>query len=88
MISNLLHTHDQGVVVWCCPGVVCILQKAELQRADQLMNRLSRVAAAIGLRTLDPLTESGHDPVAELRHYYGTVASDITMDWQVRLKVG
>lgn len=48
------------------------------------MNRLSRVAAAINLRASDPLTESGHDPVAELRHYYGTVAGDINMDWAVR----
>jgi hypothetical protein len=59
------------------------LQVAELQRADQLLNRLSRVAAAINLRTSDPLTESGHDPVVELRHYYGSVAGDLTQDWQV-----
>lgn len=59
------------------------LQVAELQRADQLLNRLSRVAAAINLRTSDPLTESGHDPVVELRHYYGSVAGDLTKDWQV-----
>lgn len=59
-------------------------QLAELERADQLMSRLSRVAAAINLRTSDPLTESGHDPVVELRHYYGTVANNITMDWKVR----
>jgi hypothetical protein len=53
-------------------------------RADQLMGRLSRVAAAISLRTNDPLTESAHDPVAELRHYYGTVASNnVTLSWQV-----
>lgn len=45
----------------------CLLQLAEIQRADQLMGRLSRVAAAINLRTSDPLTESGHDPVVELR---------------------
>lgn len=43
------------------------LQMAEIQKADQLMGRLSRVAAAINLRTADPLTESGHDPVVELR---------------------
>jgi hypothetical protein len=56
----------------------------QLVRADQLMGRLSRVAAAISLRTEDPLTESGHDPVAELRHYYGTVASNnVTLSWQV-----
>lgn len=63
----------------------CVLQVqvSELQRADQLLNRLSRVAAAINLRTSDPLTESGHDPVVELRHYYGTVAGDLTQDWQV-----
>jgi hypothetical protein len=42
------------------------------------------VAAAINLRTSDPLTESGHDPVVELRHYYGTVASELTLNWQVR----
>lgn len=59
-----------------------VLQLKELERADQLMNRLSRVAAAINLRTSDPLTESGHDPVVELRHYYGTVANDLTLDWQ------
>jgi hypothetical protein len=59
---------------------------AELQRADQLLNRLSRVAAAINLRTSDPLTESGHDPVVELRHYYGSVAGDLTQDWQVGFK--
>lgn len=48
------------------------------------MSRLSRVAAAISLRTSDPLTEGGHDPVAELRHYYGTVAStNVTLSWQV-----
>jgi hypothetical protein len=58
-------------------------------RADQLMGRLSRVAAAISLRTNDPLTESGHDPVAELRHYYGTVASNnVTLSWQVRANAG
>jgi hypothetical protein len=49
------------------------------------MGRLSRVAAAISLRTNDPLTESGQDPVSELRHYYGTVASNnVTLSWQVR----
>lgn len=60
-----------------------LLQLDELQKADGLLNRLSRVAAAINLRTSDPLTESGHDPVVELRHYYGTVASELTLDWQV-----
>lgn len=48
------------------------------------MGRLSRVAAAINLRTSDPLTESGHDPVADLRHYYGDVAGGITLSWTVR----
>lgn len=61
----------------------CLLQQAEIRRAQQLLNRLSRVAAAINLRTSDPLTESGRDPLAELRHYYGTVASDVTLDWTV-----
>ena len=65
---------------WCCH----VLQVQQLVRADQLMGRLSRVAAAISLRTNDPLTESGHDPVAGLRHYYGTVAStNVTLSWQV-----
>eukprot|EP00879_Flechtneria_rotunda_P005303 GHRR01005589.1.p1 GENE.GHRR01005589.1~~GHRR01005589.1.p1 ORF type:complete len:720 (+),score=275.87 GHRR01005589.1:145-2304(+) len=61
-------------------------QQAELDRAEQLMGRLSRVAAAISLRTSDPLTEGGHDPVAELRQYYGKVASNnVTMSWREAL---
>ncbi|WIA28468.1 hypothetical protein OEZ86_011012 [Tetradesmus obliquus] len=61
-------------------------QVQQLVRADQLMGRLSRVAAAISLRTNDPLTESGHDSVAGLRHYYGTVAStNVTLSWQEAL---
>eukprot|EP00878_Enallax_costatus_P018218 GHUV01019171.1.p1 GENE.GHUV01019171.1~~GHUV01019171.1.p1 ORF type:complete len:151 (+),score=19.69 GHUV01019171.1:497-949(+) len=48
------------------------------------MSRLSRVAAAISLRTSDPLTEGAHDPVTELRHYYASVASsNVTLSWQV-----
>jgi hypothetical protein len=72
-----------GCAVLTCTPCCLLPQLAELQRADQLMNRLTRVAAAINLRTADPLTESGHDPVVELRHYYGTVASELTVDWQV-----
>lgn len=79
--------HDRSVFMldsaqraWCCR----VLQVQQLVRADQLMGRLSRVAAAISLRTNDPLTESGHDSVAGLRHYYGTVAStNVTLSWQV-----
>lgn len=58
-----------GTVLTCMhvSGINCFLQLAEISKADQLMSRLSRVAAAINLRTSDPLTESGHDPVVELR---------------------
>eukprot|EP00878_Enallax_costatus_P008075 GHUV01008445.1.p1 GENE.GHUV01008445.1~~GHUV01008445.1.p1 ORF type:complete len:900 (+),score=338.15 GHUV01008445.1:421-3120(+) len=58
-------------------------QLADLARAEQYMSRLSRVAAAISLRTSDPLTEGAHDPVTELRHYYASVASsNVTLSWQ------
>jgi hypothetical protein len=67
----------------CCPILQLLLQLAEMARAEELLNRLSRVAAAINLRTSDPLTESGHDPVADLRHYYATVANSITPSWEV-----
>lgn len=64
------------------------LQLADLARAEQYMSRLSRVAAAISLRTSDPLTEGAHDPIMELRHYYATVASsNVTLSWEVRLAV-
>lgn len=67
---------------------LCCLQLADLARAEQYMSRLSRVAAAISLRTSDPLTEGAHDPITQLRHYYATVAGgNVTMSWEVRLAV-
>lgn len=63
------------------------VQLADLARAEQYMSRLSRVAAAISLRTSDPLTEGAHDPITELRHYYASMASsNVTLSWQVGVR--
>ena len=59
-----------------------VVQAAHLERAEDLMAKLTKVAAAIKLRTGDPLTEGGHNPVAELQHYFGGVANTVTTSWK------